>query len=572
MSTTRQSNPSPAASRGGAASSASSDDLPYIPARMLNEYVYCPRLFALEWMNGEWADSADTVKGRTVHRRVDKPGRASLPDPQQGDPEPVVARSVNLGSPELGIVARIDLVEAEGDEAIPVDYKRGKAPDLPQGAWEPERVQVCAQGLLLRAHGYRSDHGVLYFAASRKRVEIPFSEELVRATLCYRDQALELARGEKLPPPLVDSRKCPRCSLVGICLPDEHNHLTGKQEQVRPLVPARDDGVPLYVRYFGGSIGKDHMEIVVRDRGREAGRARIDETSRLVVLGNPTVTTPLLRELARRDIPVSFHSYGGWFYGQFSSSSGRNVLGRIAQHRKAADSGASLRLARSFIRSKVRNSRVMLRRNGKGVPSTTLFRMKELADQTKKSQDLQGLLGVEGGAARLYFQSFPLMIKTSFQDDFAFTERNRRPPRDPVNSLLSFAYACLAREITAIIAGTGLDPYVGFLHQPRPGRPALALDLMEEFRPVIADSVVISAINNGVLGPADFIVHTTGCTMTDSGRKRFIQVFERRMDELATHPTFGTRLSYRRILDLQVRLLGKVLLDELKEYPEYSIR
>jgi CRISPR-associated protein Cas4 len=220
-----------------------------LPVRMLNEYAYCPRLFALEWPNQEWAESADTVEGTTVHRRVDRGSPLTkLPFPEVDPDRPVVVRSLDLGDAELGLVAKIDLVEADAGDVIPVDYKRGATPDLPERAYEPERVQVCAQILLLRAHGYSSPYGVLYFAASRQRVRVEPTDELIAITLRYRDEARAVVADEKLPPPLIDSPKCPRCSLVAICLPDEVNLLIGKTERVRPMMPPRDDGMPMYVQ------------------------------------------------------------------------------------------------------------------------------------------------------------------------------------------------------------------------------------------------------------------------------------------------------------------------------------
>ncbi len=544
-----------------------------LPARMLNEYAYCPRLFALEWVNGDWADSADTVDGRTQHRRVDRE-EGTVPEPggEQDPDKPKVARSVLLGSERLRLVARLDLVEEDGGGVAPVDTKRGAPPDVPEGAWEPERVQVAAQVLLLRDHGYRCDRGFLWFAGGRRRVEVIVDEALEARTLSLRDAALRVMERSEMPAPLEDSPKCPRCSLVGICLPDEHHALHG-QKRVRPLIPPRDDGVPLYVQMHGGTVGLRGEEIVVRDaRKREAGRARIAETTRLVVHGNATVTTPLLRALAERDVPVAFHSFGGWYAGTLVPSSGKNVLTRIAQHRVALDDEQSLRIARALVHSKILNQRVLLRRNGESVPAEALLRMKELAAQTRRAPATDALMGLEGTAARFYFQNFTRMLKGNLRDRFVMEGRNRRPPTDPVNALLSFAYACLARELTQIAHGVGLDPYVGFLHAPRPGRPALALDLMEEFRPVLADSAVITALNNGTLDTGDFVVRSVGTALTDRGRRRFIQTWERRLDELATHPVFGTRLSYRRILEVQVRLLGKLLLGEIEEYPEYRIR
>ncbi len=224
-----------------------------LPARMLNAFAYCPRLFHLEHVDGLFADNEDTVEGRSVHRAVDEK-EDLLPDPPDtagGDEPLVTARSVTLSSTALQLIAKIDLLEAEGGVATPVDTKKGKAPDVPEGAYEPERVQLCAQGLLLREHGYAAEHGALYYAGSRKRVRVDFDEALVRRTLELTAQALAAAEQENPPPPLADSPKCPRCSLVGICLPDEVNLLRaedeGQQTEPRRLVPAWDDAVAVYV-------------------------------------------------------------------------------------------------------------------------------------------------------------------------------------------------------------------------------------------------------------------------------------------------------------------------------------
>ncbi|TMQ09040.1 MAG: CRISPR-associated protein Cas4, partial [Deltaproteobacteria bacterium] len=238
-----------------------------VPARMLNEHAYCPRLAYLEWVQGDFTDNADTVEGRFHHRNVDAETGA-LPAPDEMAGARFHARSVMLSAPIIGLVARIDLIEADGDVVTPVDYKRGKAPDIPEGAWEPERVQLCAQALILEENGYHVDRGVLYFVASRQRVDIAIDDVL-------RARTRELLAGLRAsaacatpPPPLVDSPKCPRCSLVGICLPDEVNLLRAPDSTaaVRRLVPARDDALPLYVHSAGARIGKRGDELVVELR------------------------------------------------------------------------------------------------------------------------------------------------------------------------------------------------------------------------------------------------------------------------------------------------------------------
>ena len=545
---------------------------PLVPVRMLNEVVYCARLFALEHLDGQWADSADTIRGRTVHRRVDAPSTVSLPEPE-ADEAPRVVRSVELSDERLGMIAKIDLVEADGVRAAPVDYKKGHAPDVPEGAYLPERVQVCAQGLLLRAHGYEVDEGVLYFAGSRRRVQVPLDEQLVAETKTALQTARQIIEAGVLPPPLVDSPKCWGCSLVGICLPDEQNVLQGASERVRPLAPPREEGLPLYVEHQGAKLAKSGGEIVVKVKGKIVERHRLLETSRVVVTGSASVTTPLLQALAEADISLAVHSWSNRLVGSFHSASGHNVLGRIAQHRVSADARRALPIARALVEGKIRNQRVLLRRNAQELPDEVLVRLEEHAVAASRATAVDELLGLEGAAARAYFQHFAQMLRSPTREAaFDFEGRNRRPPRDPVNALLSMAYAFLAREATNVLAGVGLDPWVGFLHRPRPGKPALALDLMEEFRPVLADSVVLGVINNGELTEDDFEIRLTGTSLRQAGRRRFIRAFERRLQSEAKHPSFGTRLSYRRILEIQARLLGKVAMGELTRYPPFRVR
>jgi CRISPR-associated protein Cas1 len=195
-------------------------------------------------------------------------------------------------------------------------------------------------------------------------------------------------------------------------------------------------------------------------------------------------------------------------------------------------------------------------------------------ERAMEVERMDSLLGIEGTAAHRYFSSFGDMLRTgdSPVPAFDFQQRNRRPPRDPVNAMLSFAYAMLTREWTTILQAVGFDPYLGFYHQPKYGRPALALDLMEEFRPLIGDSVVLTVINNGEVKPDDFISAMGSVSLTAAGRTRFIEAYERRMSQEITHPVFGYRISYRRVLEVQARLLGRYLAGEIPEYPSFTTR
>lgn len=551
---------------------------PAIPVRMLNEYVYCPRLAYLMWVQGEWRDSADTVDGRHRHKRVDKPA-GDLPAAEHAEAERVEihARSVSLSSNTLGLVAKLDLIEGEGNRVTPVDYKRGKRPHTARGVYDPERVQLCAQGLLLQEHGYACSEGAIYYVASKERVRVEFDEELRELTIRSIAGLRACAAGGQMPPPLDDSPKCPRCSLVTICLPDEVHYLKREVGTPRPLAVPHHEALPLYVQQFNAKLAKKGEVLEVSKDDQVLATARIGEVSQVVVMGNVYITAPCLQALMERDIPVSWFSYGGWFYGHSVGNGHKNVELRTAQYRASFDARHCLRLARGLVVAKILNARTLLRRNWKpeDKPERLLADLKRTARQAARAESLDSLLGIEGNAAAMYFAGFANLLKTDAEPAllaFDFARRTRRPPADPVNALLSLAYALLTRTLTNTLQAVGFDPFRGFYHQPRYGRPALALDLMEPFRPLLADSTVIQVINNGEVAPGDFVSVAGSVNLKPDGRKRLIAAFERRLSQEITHPLFGYRLSYRRLLELQARLLSRHLLGELDDYPNFTTR
>lgn len=564
-------------------------ETPLIPLRMLNEYVYCPRLSYLEWVQSEFAHSADTVDGAIKHKRVDK-GSGKLPENPEEE-EKVHARSVSLSSERLGITGKIDLVEGEGKVVTPVDYKRGKRPHVPGGVYAPERVQLCGQGLLLREHGFSCDGGIIYFVASKERVKVPYDETLLSETCKAIEELRVLARSAEIPPPLEDSPKCNRCSLAGICLPDEVHFLRQSGPEPRSIFAMAETGLPFYVQNPGAYVRKEGGLLIATLADEKVAEARLEEISQVVLFGHCKLSTPALHECLGRGIPITYLSYGGWFLGHTVGTGHRNVDVRTAQYRVSFDEASCLKISTGLVGAKIANCRTLLRRNWKGgteeedqtveaatqtgrIPQTLLNGLQEDAENAGRAGDLPELLGIEGSGGRRYFQNFGSMLKEGEGPDmpFDFDGRNRRPPKDPVNAMLSFAYAMLAREWTVTLSAVGLDPYRGFYHQPRFGRPALALDMMEPFRPLLADSAVITAINNGEVQASHFIRAAGSCTLNDQGRKRFIAAFERRLQQEVIHPVFHYRISYRRVLEVQARLLIRHLQGEIPEYPNFVTR
>ncbi|MEJ7765794.1 MAG: CRISPR-associated endonuclease Cas1 [Acidimicrobiales bacterium] len=543
-----------------------------VPARMVNEFTYCQRLFFLEWVQARFEHNPDTVDGLYQHRVVDAGGgRAPAPEDQS---ELRVARSVLVSSPELGLIGRVDLLEADEGKVVPVDYKRGSPPANEARAWEPERVQVCVLGLLLRANGYTCDAGVLWFAETRERVDVVLDDGLVAKTRRLLAELRTVATDDLPPPPLVDSPKCPRCSLVGICLPDEHNALIGRLDRPpRRLVPRDSEARPLYVTEAGATVGVRGGRIEVRKKDKELSSVRLVDVSQVAVFGNVQVTTQALRECFAREVPVCYLSYGGWLQGISLGLPSKHVELRRRQVVVAAST--ALEAARRMVEGKIRNCRTLLRRNGRPAPDAALITLAECAASAATATASASLLGFEGAAARVYFGALPTMLSPELSLPgmaFSFEGRNRRPPADAVNCLLSYVYSLLVKDLVATTHAVGFDPYLGIYHRPRFGRPALALDLAEEFRPLIGDSIMVNMINNGEARPSHFVVRAGGVGLTADGRKAVLGAYERRLDVEVTHPTFGYRITYRRVLEVQARLLGAWMLGEVPDYVAFTTR
>ena len=587
----------------------------YLPARMVNEYAYCPRLFFYEWVEGLFAESVDTVEGAIQHRRVDAKAtalpsaeemeareekttddgkRSSVPPP----PQSIHSRSVQLSSERLRVIAKMDLVEVEDGAVTPVDYKHGRPRDGADGLalWPADRAQLGVQGIVLRENGYRCDEGVAYYRKTGQRVRVVFDEAAIAETEALILEAWGLAEAGEIPTPLMDSPKCPGCSLVGICLPDE-TWRAGAEEadepqqlalfdlprrkpmkrEVRPMMTPRSELRPLYLNTQGVRLGKSGAVLQVKDKEKLLQEVRIGEICQVNLMGNVQITTQAVQSLCEAEVPVCYFSMGGWFYGITLGLNTKNVFLRRNQFRLAEQEYFARTIARRLVAGKIRNQRTLLQRNHVEPNRQTLTGMKEMAERAEGAESLEELLGLEGNAARMYFGEFAGMMKPDEEAGtsplpFEMDGRNRRPPRDPVNAMLSLGYSLLAKDLTVACYAVGFDPYVGFYHQPRFGRPALALDLMEPFRALIVDSAVLTAVNTGMVTARDFVRAGGAVALTSGGRKAFFRAYEMRMDTLVTHPLFEYRVSYRRLLEIQARLLARVLEGEIAEYPVFTTR
>ena len=459
-------------------------------------------------------------------------------------------------------------------------------------------MQLGLQALILRDNGYACNEGIIYYRATKQRVRLPITSELENWILQNITDARRIVTGP-IPPPLVNSPKCVRCSLAPVCLPDETRMLaeapppdpdlqeksdSSAQKPAEPprrLIAARDDTRPLYLNTQGFRVGCKDEVLQVKERDKVVDEVRLRDLSHVALFGNIQISTQAVQSLCEMEIPITYFSMGGWFYGITRGHTLKNVFLRMEQFRLARDEVKCLSLARQFVHGKIRNHRTLLMRNHLEPPEPVILKLKRASEDALVATSIEELLGIEGAAASQYFQQFNGMVKIAdelasehnpIKDtkqlafNFNFTNRNRRPPTDPVNAMLSLAYSMLSKDCTLAALAVGFDPYIGFFHQPRFGRPALALDLMEEMRPLIAESTVLSCINNRVVTEKDFVRAGQAVNLTAPGRKRFFQMYEQRMSSLITHPLFDYKVSYRRALELQARLLAKTLTGEIAEY------
>jgi CRISPR-associated protein Cas1 len=328
----------------------------------------------------------------------------------------------------------------------------------------------------------------------------------------------------------------------------------------------------LYLNEQQSIVKKRDNYLIIQYPDKRTVEVPLIKVSQVIVSGDITFTTPALHTLLEMGIEVCYLSMYGHFRGRLSPPVAKNALLRREQYRAHADPCRALAIAQTCVSGKLDNMRTMLLRvnrtlgNGDIAAAATAIRAINQLVPTAKTAG--SLLGFEGNGSSAYFGVFAKLLRSPMN----FTRRRRRPPTDPINAMLSLGYTLLLHQVSSAIQTVGFDPYIGFLHQPRYGRPALALDLMEEFRPIIADSVVLNIVNHRILTEKDFQEELGVVHLKPDARKTFYAKFEERLQEELSHPYFDYRTSYRRCMELQVRLLGKYLTGEIPAYLPLSIR
>lgn len=334
----------------------------------------------------------------------------------------------------------------------------------------------------------------------------------------------------------------------------------------------------IYVTTENAWVRKDGENLVVEVEGQILGRAPLHMLSGLVCFSRAGISPAALAACAKAGICVSLLDPNGRFLARVEGARSGNVLLRRGQYRLADDSSQGITIVRGIVAAKAANQRNVLRRtlrdHGDSLPALTCealtaaeMRLSDIARRALQGTEVASLRGIEGEAAQVYFSVFAHFIRS---EEFTFTVRSRRPPLDPMNALLSFLYAMLGHDCRSALESVGLDPQVGFLHADRPGRASLALDLMEEFRPILADRLALSLVNRRQLTAKDFIIEEGGAVrMTDTARKAVLVAYQERKKDELTHPFLDEKMTLGLVPHIQAQLLARHLRGDVDGYPAF---
>ncbi|MCK4258952.1 MAG: CRISPR-associated endonuclease Cas1 [Halanaerobiales bacterium] len=529
-------------------------------ASALNSFVYCKRLFYYREVEQIEAENYYLVDGQIKHKRVDG-------DTDQIKREGDKIFSVSLKSDNLGIAARFDVLEVEGEKYTPVEYKRGKV-----GEWLNHRVQLCAQALLIEEnYNQKVEYGYIYYYGSKKRIRVEFDNTLRDQTLSAIYDARRMIEQSRCPEAKY-SEKCEGCSLKEQCLPEEVEQLQNKKTgKARKVMPVLDEREVLYLTTSNVEISKKYNRLIIKEDEKIIKEIPILKIRKVALFGRVNLSHPIISLLLKNNIEIVYLNYYGKYEGTIIPPCNKNGILRKKQIILSEDEDVCKKLSCQFIKGKVYNMRMLLQRRNRACKDEEVGKhvqeLKTIQKKLKQSENINTLRGLEGYATRLYFQS----IDTLLSSEIHFERRNRRPPEDPVNALLSLGYSLLTRDIEGYCRVVGLDPYTGFLHKDRYGKPSLALDLMEEFRPLIVDQMVFYILNSGIIKEEDF-EEVGQLKLKQPGFKRFLAQYEQRKKTELKHPVFGYQITYQRAFEIQARMLAKYLMGELEEYLPLQVR
>lgn len=527
-----------------------------IPIGMVAHWKFCPRRAWLEAMDEKAPQSGQIAQGTTAHRRVDKTSTT----------ESDTVRGIDIRHRELGFHGRVDRVEKVSDSVIKLIEHKATPIRREPSVSDANRVQVTLQKLGLEDQGFTVAETAVYFSTHHKTVPLELTEEDVEEAQLALEHTRAVVQGETAPPPLVDDPKCMRCSHASICLPDER-----QEAEVRRRIMPPDRGsdvVHLTVPGSRASVKSGRMLVVNQDE--RLASIPLERVAAAVVHGNVDLSGALIRELMWRGLPIVWCTGAGRVVGWTNGVRPPNGGARFHQYSASAE--GRLELAQEFVATKISNQATILRRFGGSAKNLEYLRSASRAAEATDS--VSSLFGVEGRAASEYFTEYPTLLRNSVDRSIVdkFPGRVGRGATDPLNVSLNYGYGLLLSEVIRSILATGLDPHAGFLHTHGRNKPALALDLMEEFRAPLVDAAILGGFNNGELSASSF-THVLGAArLTQVGRKKLISAYERRLGTEFMHPVFKYRMTWRRAIEVQARMVLGVMDGTQSSYKGIRVR
>jgi CRISP-associated protein Cas1 len=528
------------------------DATPLTRVMALHALAYCERLFYLEEVEEIRIADASVYAGRRLHEEI------------AADEGEIV--SLVLESEALGLRGKVDCLRRRDGRLIPYEHKRGRSAKGEEGseAWPSDRLQVCAYALLLEEHtGTSIDEARIRYHGDNVTVRVPINEaarEDVRKAVV---RAHELRQSVQRPPVTGNERLCVRCSLAPVCLPEEERLAKDENREPRRLFPADRERQTLHVTEQGARVGRSGDTLTVTDREGSKQVFPIREVGEIVVHGYAQISTQALHCCATQDVGIHWVSYGGRYIGGLAAGASP-VQRRIRQFEALRDPGLAFRLARRLVITRISSQLGFLLRATRGKERSglnidvALHGLRSALRAAGHAEGIDALRGHEGDAGRHYFAGLPALLRDDVDERLRFDGRNRRPPQDRINALLSFGYSLLYRDVLQVAIIVGLEPAFGFMHTPRSAAHPLALDLMELFRVPLWDMPLIASVNRLQWNPvADFTIAGKQVWLSDTGRKKAIELYERRKEDTWKHPITRYSLSYARLIELEVRLLEK---------------
>jgi CRISPR-associated protein Cas1 len=526
---------------------------PLIRVMALHALAYCERLFYLEEVEEIRIADPAVYAGRRLHEE--------LAASDEGD-----SVSLTLESGTLGLKGKVDCLRRRDGQLIPYEHKRGRARrgDEKPEAWPSDRIQVCAYILLLEEHtGKRIEEARIRYHADNATVRVPVDEAAREDVRKAATRARELARSVERPPVTDNEKLCLRCSLAPVCLPEEERLARDSRWEPVRLFPLDSDRQTVHVIDNGARVSRaGESLVVIRTHGKKEAFP-IREIDQLVLHGNAQVTTQAIHLCVHQEVGIHWVTNGGRYVAAVAPGAGP-VQRWIRQYEALRDPGLSFRLAKRLALARSEGQLRFLLRGSRGADRTASG-VQTAADGIRaalagmdRAEGVDTLRGHEGEAGRCYFSAIPALLREDLDARLRFSGRNRRPPKDCFNALLSFGYALLYRDVVQAILAVGLEPAFGFFHQPRSASYPLALDLMELFRVPSWDMALVASINRLQWGPdAHFTFGGPQVWLGEAGRKQAIEVYERRKEDRWKHPVTHYSLSYSRLIELEVRLLEK---------------